>query len=51
MRHAGQVLTRTMIFEAVRGRRFDPGTVTDFAGFSPFSMSLHPFHIVRRPGS
>lgn len=26
MRHAGQVLTRTMIFEAVWGCRFDPGT-------------------------
>ena len=25
-RHAGQVLTRTMIFEAVWGCRFDPGT-------------------------
>jgi two-component system OmpR family response regulator len=26
MRHSGQVLTRTMIFEAVWGYRFDPGT-------------------------
>ena len=26
MRHAGQVLTRTMIFEAVWGYHFDPGT-------------------------
>ncbi|PQV44983.1 response regulator transcription factor [Paraburkholderia sp. BL21I4N1] len=26
MRHTGQVLTRTMIFEAVWGCRFDPGT-------------------------
>lgn len=26
MRHAGQVLTRTMIFEGVWGCRFDPGT-------------------------
>jgi len=26
VRHAGQVLTRTMIFEAVWGYRFDPGT-------------------------
>ena len=26
MRHAGQVLTRTMIFEGVWGRCFDPGT-------------------------
>lgn len=26
MRHAGQVLTRTMIFETVWGYRFDPGT-------------------------
>jgi DNA-binding response OmpR family regulator len=26
MRHSGQVLTRTMIFEAVWGCRFDPGT-------------------------
>ncbi|KDR42742.1 response regulator transcription factor [Caballeronia glathei] len=26
MRHPGQVLTRTMIFEAVWGGRFDPGT-------------------------
>ncbi|WP_266171037.1 response regulator transcription factor [Dyella subtropica] len=26
MRHCGQVLTRTMIFEAVWGFRFDPGT-------------------------
>ncbi|WP_175957822.1 response regulator transcription factor [Burkholderia sp. BCC0405] len=26
MRHAGRVLTRTMIFEAVWGCRFDPGT-------------------------
>jgi DNA-binding response OmpR family regulator len=26
MRHAGQVLTRTMIFEAVWGCRFNPGT-------------------------
>jgi two-component system OmpR family response regulator len=26
MRHAGQVLTRTMIFEAVWGCHFDPGT-------------------------
>jgi two-component system, OmpR family, response regulator len=26
MRHAGQILTRTMIFEAVWGCRFDPGT-------------------------
>jgi DNA-binding response OmpR family regulator len=26
MRHAGQVVTRTMIFEAVWGCRFDPGT-------------------------
>jgi two-component system OmpR family response regulator len=26
MRNAGQVLTRTMIFEAVWGYRFDPGT-------------------------
>ncbi|MEX3980579.1 response regulator transcription factor [Paraburkholderia sp. EG287A] len=26
MRHAGQVLTRTMIFEGVWGGRFDPGT-------------------------
>jgi two-component system, OmpR family, response regulator len=26
MRHCGQVLTRTMIFEAVWGYRFDPGT-------------------------
>jgi two-component system OmpR family response regulator len=26
MRHAGRVLTRTMIFEAVWGYRFDPGT-------------------------
>lgn len=26
MRHAGHVLTRTMIFEAVWGYRFDPGT-------------------------
>jgi len=26
MRHAGQVLTRAMIFEAVWGYRFDPGT-------------------------
>lgn len=26
MRHPGQVLTRTMIFEAVWGCRFDPGT-------------------------
>lgn len=26
MRHAGQVLTRTMIFESVWGGRFDPGT-------------------------
>lgn len=26
MRHPGQVLTRTMIFEAVWGYRFDPGT-------------------------
>ena len=26
MRHAGQILTRTMIFEAAWGCRFDPGT-------------------------
>jgi two-component system OmpR family response regulator len=26
MRNAGQVLTRTMIFEAVWGYRYDPGT-------------------------
>jgi two-component system OmpR family response regulator len=26
MRNAGQVLTRTMIFEAVWGYHFDPGT-------------------------
>jgi two-component system, OmpR family, response regulator len=26
MRHAGQVMTRTMIFEGVWGGRFDPGT-------------------------
>jgi two-component system OmpR family response regulator len=26
MRHVGQVLTRTMIFEGVWGCRFDPGT-------------------------
>ena len=26
MRHSGQVLTRTMIFDAVWGYRFDPGT-------------------------
>jgi DNA-binding response OmpR family regulator len=26
MRHSGQVLTRTMIFEGVWGCRFDPGT-------------------------
>ncbi len=26
MRHAGRVLTRTMIFEGVWGCRFDPGT-------------------------
>lgn len=26
VRHAGQILTRTMIFEAVWGCRFDPGT-------------------------
>jgi two-component system OmpR family response regulator len=26
MRHPGQVLTRTMIFEGVWGCRFDPGT-------------------------
>jgi two-component system OmpR family response regulator len=26
MRHASEVLTRTMIFEGVWGSRFDPGT-------------------------
>jgi len=26
MRHAGQVMTRTMIFEGVWGGRYDPGT-------------------------
>jgi len=47
MRHAGQVLTRTMIFEAVWGYHFDPGTnvidvhigrlrrKVDAAGFEP----------------
>jgi two-component system OmpR family response regulator len=47
MRHAGQVLTRTMIFETVWGYHFDPGTnvidvhigrlrrKVDAAGFEP----------------
>jgi len=56
MRHAGRVLTRTMIFEAVWGYRFDPGTnvidvhigrlrrKVDASGFAPL------IHTVRGSG-
>ena len=52
MRNAGQVLTRTMIFEAIWGYHFDPGTnlidvhigrlrrKVDIAGFTPMIRTI-----------
>ncbi len=52
MRNAGQVLTRTMIFEAIWGYHFDPGTnlidvhigrlrrKIDTAGFTPMIKTI-----------
>jgi two-component system OmpR family response regulator len=60
MRHAGRVLTRTMIFETVWGYHFDPGTnvidvhigrlrrKVDAAGFAPLIHTVRGCGYVMR---
>jgi two-component system OmpR family response regulator len=42
MRHAGQTITRTMLFEAVWGYHFNPGTNVDYVHMSRLRKKIDP---------